>query len=71
MADRMYQVTAMGVLDAMLVAVKVYTSEDGHWELLMQREELVRHDMDEGTADDLLAIARALVARAGDQLPPT
>lgn len=60
MADRMYQITVMGVLDHALVAIKVYSSEAGHWVSMMQTEVLVRHEMEDSTDDDLLAIGNAI-----------
>jgi len=61
MSDRMYQVTAMGVLDAMVVEIKVFSAESGRWTHVMQQQVLVDHHVsDDGVSQDLVAIAKVL-----------
>jgi len=59
-ARGMYQVTALQVMDHMMVQVKVFTSETGHWELLAERQMLVSHELDDDLGNDLATIARAI-----------
>ena len=60
MGDRMYQITAMGVMDQVMVMVKVYSGGTRHWELLMQTSVMVAHELGDSGTDDVLSIGDAL-----------
>lgn len=66
MLDRIYHVTAHGVLDLVMVQVTLVVVEDGHAHEVGSREAYVMPDEENSQAADLRVIARGLDAIARD-----
>ncbi len=61
MQDRMYQISAMGILGDLLVSVKYYEPADGHWQAVAETQRLFVLTEGSDLDDDLRAISQALL----------